>query len=86
MQDPALKGQSKGRDLTAAERALAEALERIFETGCHDFEDVVAALNDRGVARPSGADGRWDLAAFEVELKAINAAHDAAYAERGLGA
>lgn len=86
MQNPALKGQSKGRDLTEAERALAQAMESIFETGCHDFEAVAAALNERGVARPSGAEGAWDVAVLEAELVAINAAHDAAHAEAGIGA
>ncbi len=86
MQDPALKGQSKGRPLTEAEVTFAEALERIYETGCHDFEEVVERLNERGDARPSGDAGAWTLEVFEAELKAINASHDAAHAEHGIGA
>lgn len=86
MQDPALKSQSKGRPLTEAEATFAAALERIYETGCHDFEQVVARLNEAGAARPSGEAGAWTLEVFEAELKAINASHDAAYAEHGFGA
>ena len=86
MQDPALKHQSRGRPLTEAEVAFATALERIYETGTHDFDQVVAKLNERGDARPSGAAGDWTLEVFEAELKAINAAHDAAHAEHGIGA
>ncbi|NIZ08477.1 recombinase-like helix-turn-helix domain-containing protein [Pseudooceanicola sp. HF7] len=86
MQNPALKSQSKGRALTEAELAFAEALERIYETGCHDFSEVVEKLNQTGAALPSGAAGPWTLETFEAELKAINAAHDAAHAENGIGA
>ncbi|KAA2314303.1 hypothetical protein DL237_03825 [Pseudooceanicola sediminis] len=86
MQDPALRTQSKGRDLNAAETTFAAALERIYETGCHDFAQVVEQLNARGDARPSGETGAWTLDIFEAELKAINASHDAAHAEHGIGA
>lgn len=86
IQDPALKSQSKGRELTEAEYAFAETLERIYETGTHDFEKVVEALNERKAPRPSGESGAWTLEVFEAELKAINASHDAAHAEHGIGA
>ncbi|WP_238366714.1 recombinase-like helix-turn-helix domain-containing protein [Mesobacterium pallidum] len=86
MQDPALKNQSRGRPLTEAELAFANALERIYETGLHDFAKVVDKLNERGDARPSGETGAWTLEVFEAELKAINASHDAAHAEHGIGA
>ncbi|QPM92217.1 recombinase-like helix-turn-helix domain-containing protein [Pseudooceanicola algae] len=86
MQDPALRTQSKGRALTEAELSLAETLERIYETGCHDFAQVVVELNTRGAALPSGAAGPWTLESFEAELKAINASHDAAHASDGIGA
>ncbi|WP_371158022.1 recombinase-like helix-turn-helix domain-containing protein [Jannaschia sp. 2305UL9-9] len=85
-QDPALGQQSKGRALSDAERAFANALERIYETGCHDFAEVAEKLNSAGAARPSGKDGPWTLAVFEEELKAINASHDAAHAAHGIGA
>ncbi|QOL81336.1 recombinase-like helix-turn-helix domain-containing protein [Pseudooceanicola spongiae] len=86
MQNPALGTQSKGRALNEAEKTFAAALERIYETGCHDFEQVVAQLNTRGDARPSGEAGAWTLEVFEAELRAINASHDAAHAEHGIGA
>lgn len=85
-QDPALGQQSKGRPLTEAETAFANALERIYETGCHDFTEVAERLNTAGAARPSGKDGAWTLEVFEEELKTINASHDAAHAAHGIGA
>jgi hypothetical protein len=86
MQDPALKAQSKGRDLTEGERALAEALEAIYRTGEHDFARVAEQLEAAGTPRPSGQPGGWSVETLEEELKAINASHDAAYAEHGIGA
>lgn len=86
MQDPALRYQSRGRVMTDAEAALAADLEDIYARGVHDFEAVVAELNDKGTSRPSGDAGPWTVAVFEAELKAINASHDAAYAENGIGA
>lgn len=86
MQDPALRHQSLGRPLSEAERTLASALESIYAKGTHDFAEVVGALNALGTGRPSGEPGPWTLDVFENELKAINAAHDAAYDTDGLGA
>ncbi|AHD01926.1 MULTISPECIES: recombinase-like helix-turn-helix domain-containing protein [Leisingera] len=86
LQDPALRTQSKGRPLTDAETRFAQDLERIYETGCHDFEKVVDELNSRKITRPSGEAGAWTLEVFEAELKQINASHDAAHAEHGIGA
>lgn len=86
MQDPALSHQSRGRPMTDAESALAADLEDIYARGVHDFEAVVAELNEKGTVRPSGETGAWTLASFEAELKAINASHDAAHAEHGIGA
>ncbi|MEW5422733.1 recombinase-like helix-turn-helix domain-containing protein [Amorphus sp. 3PC139-8] len=86
MQDPALKNQSRGRPLTEAEATLAADLESIYERGIHDFAVVVDELNKKGTRRPSGDTGAWTLDVFEAELKAINASHDAAYEENGIGA
>ena len=86
MKDPALKNQSRGRELTEGELAFANALERIYETGEHDFAKVADKLNERGTPRPSGESGAWSLDVLEAELKAINASHDAAHAEHGIGA
>lgn len=86
MQDPALRNQSRGRPLTELESALAADLEDIYARGVHDFETVAAELNDKRTRRPSGETGPWTLAVLEAELKAINASHDAAHAEHGIGA
>lgn len=77
--------QSRGRPLTELEQGLATALERIFATGQHDFDEVAQALQRDGVPRPSGASGGWTTAVLEDELKSINASLDAAYAEHGFG-
>ena len=81
-----LKHQSLGRPLTDAERALADALEKVFLTGQHDFEEVARALERDGVKRPSGQQGPWTATVLEHELATINASLDAAYAEHGIGA
>jgi hypothetical protein len=81
-----LKHQSLGRALTEEERALAAALEKVFATGQHDFEQVARALEAGGVKRPSGASGPWTVAVLQDELARINASLDAAYAEKGIGA
>jgi hypothetical protein len=81
-----LKHQSLGRPLTAEESALANALEKIFLTGQHDFAEVARALEQDGVKRPSGEKGPWTVAVLEAELAQINASLDAAYAQNGIGA
>jgi hypothetical protein len=81
-----LQHQSLGRPLTAEERALADALEKVFRSGEQDFEQVARALEREGVKRPSGASGPWTAAVLEQELVAINASLDKAYAEHGIGA
>ena len=78
-----LARQSLGRPLDPAEDALAEALESIFRTGCHDFEMVAAELNVSGVARPSGEGGGWTPEVLQAELAKINASLDQAYLRRG---
>jgi hypothetical protein len=81
-----LMHQSLGRPLSAEERALADALEAVFRTGQHDFNEVARALERDGVKRPSGATEPWSAAVLELELARINASLDAAYAENGIGA
>jgi hypothetical protein len=81
-----LQHQSLGRPLTAEERVLADALEKVFRSGEQDFEQVARALEREGVKRPSGASGPWTAAVLEQELVAINASLDKAYAEHGIGA
>jgi hypothetical protein len=81
-----LMHQSLGRPLRQEERALADALEAVFRTGEHDFENVARALERDGVKRPSGATAPWTAAVLGQELATINASLDAAYAENGIGA
>src|SRR6202049_3068024 len=68
-----LEHQSLGRPLQLEERALADALERIFRTGQQDFEEVARALERDRVKRPSGEGGAWTAAVLEAELARINA-------------
>ena len=82
----ALAHQSRGRLLSEQELGLAEAMERIYATGVHDFEKVAAALERDKIARPSGATGQWSAAVLHEELKTINASLDEAYAKNGIGA
>ncbi len=81
-----LAQQSLGRPLSPQERALADALEAVFRTGQHDFEEVARELERAGVKRPSGKGGPWTAVVLEEELAAINAELDAAYAQHGIGA
>jgi hypothetical protein len=61
-----LMHQSLGRPLSAEERALADALEAVFRTGQHDFNEVARALERDGVKRPSGATEPWSAAVLEL--------------------
>jgi hypothetical protein len=74
-----LAHQSLHRPFSAAERRLADAMEKIFATGEHDFAAVVVALEREGVPRPSGASEPWSVAALEFELKRLNDLMDEAY-------
>ena len=86
MLDIRLAHQSRARDLTATEQALAHALEEVFATGVHAFADVASALQAKGLARPSGTNEPWTEAALETELSAINRSLDDAYTRHGIGA
>jgi hypothetical protein len=83
---PDLAHQSRGRPLTEAETALAQALMQVMGAGEQDFDRVAAALAQRGVAAPLSGRTDWDRALLEQELTALNADLDAAYAEHGYGA
>ena len=78
-----LSRQALGRSLDAGEEVLADALEAVFRTGCHDFERVATELQARGVPRPSGESGGWTPAVLEAELARINRSLDEAYVKRG---
>ena len=83
---PDLAHQCRGRELSAQEVALAEALMSIYATGTHDYDAVAAALAGRAVVAPVSGRSDWTGALLLDELKAINADLDAAYAEHGYGA
>lgn len=83
---PALAHQSRGRELTAEENALAAALMAIYADGTHDYEAVAAALTKRGVVAPVSGGSKWTSGTLREELATINAELDAAYAEHGYGA
>ena len=78
--------QSLGRELTAEERELANAMIKAFATGEHDFAAVARLLEEWKVARPSGESGPWTLQSLEQELHQINSSLDEAYAQNGFGA
>jgi hypothetical protein len=46
--------QSREREPTAYERALATALESIFADGVHDLPEVIHRLDDAGFRDPAG--------------------------------
>jgi hypothetical protein len=83
---PALAHQSRGRPLTEAESAFAQALTAIFGEKIHDFAAVAAELGKRGVTAPVSGRTDWTLDLLAAELKAINADLDAAYQDHGYGA
>ena len=83
---PALAHQSRGRDLTADEQALASALMEIYADGTHDFAKVAAALTERGVTKPISGGSEWTEESLGTELAAINADLEDAYQEHGYGA
>jgi len=73
------RSQSVQRRLTDAEIRLAVALEEIFASGRQQFDDVVKALDEKQIPRPSGATGPWTVQVLEAELKLINSSLDDAY-------
>lgn len=72
--------QALRRDLSELESKLADVLEAIFAKEIHAPEAVADALNQRGVARPSGRKEPWTSIVVVEELAGINASLDEAYA------
>jgi hypothetical protein len=83
---PELAHQSRGRDLSEAESALAAALMEIYGSGVTEMAEVATALSERGIAIPSGAAGPWTADLLVTELRAANESLDAAYLVNGYGA
>lgn len=82
---PELPHQSRGRDLSEAEHALADALMEIYATGAAGPDAVAAALAEKGVVSPSSGSNDWTAESVAKELAALNADLDEAYAENGFG-
>ncbi|GAB5446321.1 recombinase-like helix-turn-helix domain-containing protein [Gymnodinialimonas sp.] len=83
---PELANQGRGRPLTEAEDALADALMAIYAEGVVGEAALAEALAARGVIRPSSGKADWTAETLAAELKALNADLDAAYQENGFGA
>jgi len=64
--------QSRHRDITSYEHALADELEAIFGRGVHDLPGLVAALNETGVRPPDGTD--WTTESFTTEIARLGEA------------
>lgn len=58
--------QRIGRESTAYEKALSDALGAIFVEGVHDLDGIVTKLNEMGV-RAEGGD-RWSADLFKSEM------------------
>lgn len=82
---PELPYQSRGRELTAQEEALADALMELYASGVTGPDALAAALAQKGVERPSSGKADWTADSLAQELAALNADLDAAYAENGFG-
>jgi hypothetical protein len=52
---------------TAAENAFGDALQRIFGDEIHDLAEIVARLNQAGIAPPAGASA-WTEVSLRAEL------------------
>jgi hypothetical protein len=78
--------QAQGRELTAKERELANAMLKAFGSGEHDFAAIARLLEQWKVPRPSGDPGPWSVENLEQELHQINNSLDQAYASNGFGA
>lgn len=81
-----LAHQSPGREISAEEAALAEAMMDIYATGKTEMADLAQQLAERGITAPVSKRTDWDAALLESELRAANESFDAAYLENGIGA
>jgi hypothetical protein len=68
-----LTWQTRLRPPTSYENDLGDALEHVFEGGATNLEEVVAALNARGVKTPAGLS--WSAQNYEAELARLGPAH-----------
>lgn len=63
--------QARQRPPTTYEDLLGDAIERAFAAGIHDLPGLVQALNDSGLASPSGQ--AWTEAVYRTEIAALAA-------------
>jgi hypothetical protein len=63
--------QNRAAAPTDYENALADALEKVFETGAVELADVVLQLNGLGVKSPEGA--AWTEESFTFEMNKLGA-------------
>ena len=82
----ALAHQSPGREISAEETALAEAMMEIYATGTADMAGLARQLAERAIVAPASKRTDWDAALLESEFRAANESFDAAYLENGIGA
>ena len=81
-----LQHQSRAREISPQELALARALEAIYAAGTTDFVEVARQLAKQAVVAPASGRTDWDDALLATELSAINQSLDDAYARHGIGA
>ena len=82
---PELPYQSRGRPLTPAEEALADALMEVYSGGAVGPDAVAAALAQKGIASPMSGSTDWTGERVASELAALNADLDQAYQDNGFG-
>ncbi|WP_326537453.1 recombinase-like helix-turn-helix domain-containing protein [Pseudorhodoferax sp.] len=63
--------QARQRPATTYEDLLGDALERAFAGGVQDLPGLVQALNDSGLASPSGK--AWTEEIYRQEIAALEA-------------
>ena len=63
--------QARRRTPTTYEDLLGDAIERAFGAGVHDLAGLVVALNDSGLASPSGK--AWTEEIYRMEIAALAA-------------
>jgi hypothetical protein len=63
--------QARRRTPTTYEDLLGDAIERAFAAGIHDLPALVGALNDSGLASPSGK--AWTEEVYRQEIAALAA-------------
>lgn len=68
---PNLIWQNRAAPPSAYEDALADALEKVFDGGAVELEDVVRALNETGMRMPDGRS--WTPSLFETEMARLGA-------------